>query len=90
MGYPAGDTAFWRLPTDCRMTEFVLTQRDLAQRVGKVLTKANQTLRILDQAPDVLADVRTSEHRPVSHSFTPPVLSASKRQNSRRNGLEPS
>ncbi len=44
------------------MSEFNLTQRDLAQRVSKSLANVNQTLRLLDLAPDVLADVQTSEH----------------------------
>ncbi len=44
------------------MTEFVLTQRDLAQRVGESLANVHQTLRLLELDPDVLADVRTSEH----------------------------
>jgi ParB family chromosome partitioning protein len=44
------------------MSEFNLTQRDLAQRVGKSVANVNQALRLLDLAPDVLADVQTSEH----------------------------
>lgn len=44
------------------MTGFDLTQRELAQRVGKSLTTVNESLRILDVTPEVLADVRTSEH----------------------------
>ena len=44
------------------MSEFNLTQRDLARRVGKSLTTVNESLRILEVPPDVLADVRTSEH----------------------------
>jgi len=42
--------------------EFKLTQRDLAQRLGKSLAAVNQTLRILDLKAEVLADVQTSEH----------------------------
>jgi ParB family chromosome partitioning protein len=49
--------AYQRLMTECK-----LTQRDLAQRVGKSLTTVNESLRILDVTPEVLADVRTSEH----------------------------
>jgi len=48
--------AFQRL-----MDEFNLTQRDLARRLGKSLAAVNQTLRILDLNPEVLADVQTSE-----------------------------
>ena len=44
------------------MSEFNLTQRDLAQRMGKSVANVNQALRLLDLAPDVLADVQTSEH----------------------------
>ena len=48
------------------MEEFNLTQRDLAQRVGKSLGAVNQTLRILDLDPELLAGVQTSE--PMSKS----------------------
>lgn len=41
--------------------EFGLTQRELAQRVGKSLSTVNEALRLLDLDPEVLADVRTSE-----------------------------
>src|SRR5580658_8430020 len=44
------------------LDEFNLTQRDLAQRLGKSLAAVNQTLRILDLNSEVLADVQTSEH----------------------------
>ena len=44
------------------MDEFNLTQRDLAERLGKSLAAVNQTLRILDLRAEVLADVQTSEH----------------------------
>ena len=44
------------------MEEFNLSQRDLAQRVGKSVGDVNQTLRILDLDPAILADVQTSEH----------------------------
>ena len=44
------------------MDEFNLTQRDLARRVGKSLAAVNQSLRILDLKPELLADVQTSEH----------------------------
>ena len=44
------------------MDEFNLTQRDVAQRVGKSLATVNQTLRILDLNAALLADVQTSEH----------------------------
>ena len=55
--YPLEEAqAFRRL-----MTEFNLTQRDLAQRLGKSLTSINETLRLLELAPAVQADVRTSE-----------------------------
>lgn len=43
------------------MDEFNLTQRDMAGRVGKSVATINQTLRILDLQPDLLADVQTSE-----------------------------
>ncbi|PWU19889.1 MAG: chromosome partitioning protein ParB [Verrucomicrobia bacterium] len=43
------------------MDEFGLKQRDLARRLGKSLTAINQTLRILDIKPELLADVQTSE-----------------------------
>ena len=49
--------AFQRL-----MGEFNLTQRDLAQRLGKSLGAINQTLRILDLGEDILSAVQTSEH----------------------------
>ena len=49
--------AFQRL-----MDEFNLTQRDLARRLGKSLSSINETLRLLELVPGVLADVRTSEH----------------------------
>ncbi|MBI5386447.1 MAG: ParB/RepB/Spo0J family partition protein [Verrucomicrobia bacterium] len=49
--------AFHRL-----LTEFNLTQRDLAQRLGKSLTSINETLRLMELAPAIQADVRTSEH----------------------------
>ncbi|MCX6930765.1 MAG: ParB/RepB/Spo0J family partition protein, partial [Verrucomicrobia bacterium] len=48
--------AFQRL-----MTEFNLTQRDLAQRLGKSLTSVNETLRLLELSPALWTDVRTSE-----------------------------
>ena len=41
--------------------EFNLTQRELAQRLGKSLSSINETLRLLELAPAVMADVRTSE-----------------------------
>jgi ParB family chromosome partitioning protein len=44
------------------MDEFNLTQRDLAQRLGKSLSVVNQTLRILCLPDAMLADVQTSEH----------------------------
>jgi len=44
------------------MEEFNLSQRDLAQRVGKSVGAVNQTLRILDLDPAILADLQTSEH----------------------------
>jgi ParB/RepB/Spo0J family partition protein len=44
------------------MDEFGLTQRDLARRLGLSLGAVNETLRILDINPEVLVDVRTSEH----------------------------
>jgi ParB family chromosome partitioning protein len=44
------------------MDEFNLTQRDLAARVGKSVAAINQTLRILDLEPGLLAVVQTSEH----------------------------
>jgi ParB family chromosome partitioning protein len=44
------------------MDEFGLTQRDLAQRVGKSVAVINETLRILGLPEEVLAAVRTSEH----------------------------
>src|SRR5580658_7521307 len=44
------------------MDEFNLTQRDLAQRLGKSLAAVNQTLRILCLTDEMLADVQTSEH----------------------------
>jgi len=43
------------------LTEFNLTQRDLAQRLGKSLSSINETLRLLELAPAIQADVRTSE-----------------------------
>jgi len=43
------------------MDEFNLTQRELAQRLGKSLAAVNQTLRILDLKAEVLSDVQTSE-----------------------------
>ncbi|HRZ36927.1 MAG TPA: ParB/RepB/Spo0J family partition protein [Candidatus Paceibacterota bacterium] len=49
-------TAYRRL-----LEEFNLTQRELAQRLGKSLGSINQTLRLLDLSPEVQADVRTSE-----------------------------
>ncbi len=42
--------------------EFKLTQRDLAQRLGKSVSSINETLRLLDLSPEVMANVRTSEH----------------------------
>lgn len=44
------------------MDEFGLTQRDLAQRVGKSVGVINETLRILGLPEEVLEGVRTSEH----------------------------
>jgi ParB family chromosome partitioning protein len=44
------------------VSEFGLTQRELAQRVGQSLSAVNESLRLLDLDPEVLADVRTSEH----------------------------
>jgi ParB family chromosome partitioning protein len=44
------------------LDEFNLTQRDLAGRVGKSVAGINQTLRILDLEPGLLAVVQTSEH----------------------------
>ena len=44
------------------MDEFNLTQRNLAQRLGKSLGAINQTLRILDLGEDILSAVQTSEH----------------------------
>jgi ParB family chromosome partitioning protein len=44
------------------MDEFNLTQRDLARRLGKSVGAVNQTLRILDLQPELLANVQTSEH----------------------------
>ncbi|MCP5523244.1 MAG: ParB/RepB/Spo0J family partition protein [Verrucomicrobiales bacterium] len=43
------------------MEEFGLTQRELAQEVGKSLSSVNETLRLLNLPPEVQADVRTSE-----------------------------
>jgi len=43
------------------MDEFNLTQRELAERLGKSLPAVNQTLRVLDLDQTVLADVQTSE-----------------------------
>lgn len=43
------------------MEEFNLTQRDLAQQVGKSVASVNQTLRVLDLDPTLLASVQTSE-----------------------------
>ena len=48
--------AFQRL-----MDEFNLSQRELAQRLGKSVAAINQTLRLLDLQQDVVADVQTSE-----------------------------
>ena len=48
--------AFQRL-----MHEFNLTQRDLAQRLGQSLRSINETMRPLQLAAAVLANVRTSE-----------------------------
>jgi len=48
--------AFQRL-----MNEFNLSQRELAQRLGKSLAAVNQTLRILDLGEDILTGVQTSE-----------------------------
>ncbi len=42
--------------------EFNLSQRELAQRLGKSLSSINQELRILDLDKDILAAVQTSEH----------------------------
>ena len=44
------------------MDQFNLSQRDLARRVGKSVSSINETLRLLDLQPDLLAGVRTSEH----------------------------
>lgn len=43
------------------MEEFGLSQRDLAQRIGKSTGSVNQILRILDLDPDLLNAVQTSE-----------------------------
>ena len=43
------------------LDEFNLTQRDLARRLGKSVSSINETLRLLDLNPDLLAVVRTSE-----------------------------
>ena len=48
------------------MEEFGLSQRDLAQRIGRSTGSVNQILRILDLDPDLLNAVQTSE--PVSKS----------------------
>ena len=44
------------------MDQFNLSQRDLARRLGKSVSAINETLRLLDLNPDLLAGVRTSEH----------------------------
>lgn len=44
------------------MEEFNLSQRDLAQRLGKSVAAVNQTLRILDLNAEILGNVQTSEH----------------------------
>jgi ParB family chromosome partitioning protein len=44
------------------MDECNLTQREVAERLGKSLAAVNQTLRILDLDETVLARVQTSEH----------------------------
>ena len=49
-------TAFQRL-----LDEFNLTQRELAQRLGKSVASVNQTLRLLDLSPEFRASVQTSE-----------------------------
>lgn len=41
--------------------EFNLSQRDLADRLGKSVATVNQTLRILTLPEDIVADVQTSE-----------------------------
>ncbi|MBN9693288.1 MAG: ParB/RepB/Spo0J family partition protein [Verrucomicrobia bacterium] len=48
------------------MEEFGLSQRDLAQRIGRSTGSVNQILRILDLDPDLLNAVQMSE--PVSKS----------------------
>jgi ParB family transcriptional regulator, chromosome partitioning protein len=48
--------AFQRL-----LEEFNLTQRELAQRLGKSLTSVNQTLRLLDINPELQTVIQTSE-----------------------------
>lgn len=40
-----------------------MTQRELAERLGKSLASINQTLRILDLPQEIKDDVQTSEHR---------------------------
>ena len=47
--------------------EFGLSQRRIANRLGKSLTEINDTLRILKLSPDLLDSVRISEH--LSRSF---------------------
>ena len=49
-------TAFRRL-----LDEFNLTQRELAERLGKSVASVNQTLRLLDLSPELRATVQTSE-----------------------------
>ena len=44
------------------MEEFQLSQRKLADRLGKSVATVNQTLRILSLPEDVLRGVQTSEH----------------------------
>ena len=43
------------------MEEFNLTQREMARQVGKSVASVNQTLRLLDLDPALLATVQTSE-----------------------------
>lgn len=44
------------------MDEFSLSQRQLAERIGKSLAGINQTLRILSLPEDLIQNVQTSEH----------------------------
>ena len=58
-----------------------MTQRELAQRLGKSLASVNQALAILNLSAEVRADVQTSEHR-VSKSV---LLEAAKAAKAGRN-----